>query len=55
MYKISEMAKKVRVSTQTLRNWDRDGIFVAKRYPSGERFYTEEQMQELLKGEKKQK
>jgi len=43
MYSISEMAEKLNISIQTLRNWDKNGTLVAKRKPSGHRFYTNEQ------------
>jgi hypothetical protein len=48
-YKISEFAKKIGVSQDTLRNWDKDGILIANRTPTGRRFYTETQYQQYIK------
>lgn len=41
IYRPSECAKKVGVTTRTLRRWDADGTLVAKRHPSGHRSYDE--------------
>jgi UDP-N-acetylglucosamine 4,6-dehydratase len=43
MYSTKEMAEKLGVSVQTLRNWDKGGKLKAKRKPSGRMFYTHEQ------------
>ncbi|WP_333604233.1 IS607 family transposase, partial [Lactobacillus acetotolerans] len=39
--KPSEMAKRLGVTTTTLRNWDKSGKLLAKRTVSNQRFYTE--------------
>lgn len=40
--KLSEFAKRIGVSEQTLRNWDKSGKLVAKRTKGNHRFYTED-------------
>jgi len=40
-YRISEFAKRIGKSSRTLRRWDESGILVAKRHPSGHRYYDE--------------
>lgn len=47
MYSTKEMAKKLGISTQTLRNWDKSKILQAHRKPSGRMFYTHEQYLEV--------
>jgi len=47
MYSTSEMAKKLELSVQTLRNWDREGKLKAHRKPSGRMFYTHDQYLEM--------
>lgn len=42
-YKISQMAKLLNVSLQTLRRWDREGILTAHRTPTNRRYYTHAQ------------
>jgi len=45
VYKIGEAAKKLGVTTETLRRWDRDGKLNAKRNPVNQyRVYTERQL-----------
>jgi len=41
LYTISQFAKKVNVSTSTLRRWDKSGEFKAKKHKSGHRYYDE--------------
>lgn len=43
MYSTTEMAKKLGVSVQTIRNWDKKGKLKANRKPSGRMFYTQDQ------------
>ena len=43
MYSTKEMAEKLGVSVQTLRNWDKNGKLKANRKPSGRMFYTHDQ------------
>ncbi|MCM6799425.1 IS607 family transposase [Levilactobacillus brevis] len=40
--KPGEMAKRLGITTTTLRNWDRSGKLPAKRTVSNQRYYTEE-------------
>jgi predicted site-specific integrase-resolvase len=44
VYSVGDVAKKLRKSEKTLQKWDRDGVFVANRTPTGRRFYTHEQI-----------
>lgn len=47
-YTISQAARLLGVSTSTLRNWERKGIEPAPdRTPTGERRYTQEQIDQL--------
>jgi len=41
IYRVNEFAKRIGKSPQTLRRWDREGVLVAKRHPSGHRYYDE--------------
>lgn len=43
-YNISEFSKMVGVSVKTLQRWDRSGILVATRTPTGRRVYTDEHL-----------
>lgn len=46
---ISEAAKKLNVSTETLRRWDKSGKFKSHRHPiNNYRVYTEEQINNLV-------
>ena len=47
MYSTTEMAEKLGVSVQTLRNWDKAGKLTAQRKPSGRMFYTHDQYLEI--------
>jgi len=47
MYSTTEMAKKLGVSIQTLRNWDKNKTLVAHRKPSGHMFYLHDQFLEV--------
>lgn len=47
-YKITEFAKLLNVSTQTLRRWDKQQKLIAYRTPTGDRFYTEDQYKEYM-------
>jgi predicted site-specific integrase-resolvase len=48
IYRPSEFAKRVGVTTRTLRRWDADGKLVAKRHPSGHRYYDESDVRSHL-------
>lgn len=50
MYKINEFARLINVTPLTLRNWDKNGKLPAIKLPTGHRRYTEEQLQQILKG-----
>jgi len=52
-YKIGQVAKLLSVSIETLRSWDKKGIVVPKRTPTGHRYYTQEQVDELLAGKER--
>lgn len=43
VYKIHEMAEKLGVSIKTLQRWDNTGKLSARRTPSNQRYYTEDQ------------
>ena len=42
MYSIGEFSKKLGVSIQTLRNWDKEGKLCPIKLSSGHRRYTDE-------------
>jgi len=44
---ISEAARMMGVSADTLRRWDASGRFVAKRTPGGTRWYSADDMDRL--------
>ncbi|NWH06638.1 MerR family DNA-binding transcriptional regulator, partial [Desulfobacter latus] len=41
IYRINEFAKRIGKSASTLRRWDAEGRLVAKRTPTGQRYYDE--------------
>ena len=43
VYRIHEMAEKLGVSVKTLQRWDNAGKLPARRTPSNQRYYTEDQ------------
>lgn len=43
-YRVSEFAERIGKSASTLRRWDREGRLVARRTPSGHRYYTDEDL-----------
>ena len=43
-YSVGKFAKKIGVSVNTLQRWDREGILIAHRSPTNQRFYTEEDL-----------
>ena len=47
-YKVGEFAKLLNVTVKTLQNWDKQGTFKAYRTPTNQRFYTEEQLNQIL-------
>ena len=48
IYRISEFAKRIGKSARTLRRWDKNGNLVAKRLPSGHRYYDESDIRKLF-------
>ena len=48
-YSPKAFAEKLGVTTQTLRNWDYSGKLKAYRRPSDRRYYTQEQLDSILK------
>ena len=55
MIRLNEMAKRLNVSVKTLQRWDREGILIAKRTPTGRRYYTEDQYLEYIGSSTKSK
>ena len=51
VYKPKEFADIIKVSVRTLSRWDEDGKFVARRNPTGGKFYTDEDLNNYLSGE----
>lgn len=49
--KPAEAAKKLGISVKTLQRWDKDGVLVAQRLPTGRRTYTEESLKDLIPDE----
>jgi len=47
-YKPYEFGKLVSRSTNTLQRWDREGILTAHRTPTNRRFYTHDQLSEIM-------
>ena len=47
-YKVGEFAKLLNVTVKTLQNWDKQETLKAYRTPSNQRFYTEEQLNQVL-------
>jgi len=47
-YRPNEFAKLIAKTTNTLQRWDREGILKAHRSPTNRRFYTHDQLSEIL-------
>ena len=47
-YKVGQFAKLLNVTVKTLQNWDKQGTLKAYRTPTNQRFYTEEQLNQIL-------
>ena len=47
-YKVGQFAKLLNVTVKTLQNWDKQGTLKAYRSPTNQRFYTEEQLNQVL-------
>jgi predicted site-specific integrase-resolvase len=50
IYRIHEFAERIGRSTATVRRWEREGQLVAKRLPSGHRFFDESDVRLMLGG-----
>ena len=50
IYRIHEFAERIGRSTATVRRWEREGKLVAKRLPSGHRFFDESDVRLRLGG-----
>lgn len=48
MYKPKDFAKIINVTTQTLRNWEKNGKLIPLHLPSGQRRYSEKQLKQVL-------
>ena len=44
-----DFAKKVGVTVQTLKNWDKNGTLVSKRTITGKRYYLQEDVDKVLR------
>lgn len=49
-YRINEFAKRIGRSAQTVRRWEVEGKLVAKRLPSGQRYFDESDVKTMLGG-----
>ena len=47
-YKVGQFAELLNVTVKTLQNWDKQGTLKAYRTPTNQRFYTEEQLNQIL-------
>lgn len=47
-YRVHEFAARIGKSTSTVRRWDREGQFPARRTPTGERFYDDSDVRKAL-------
>jgi excisionase family DNA binding protein len=49
MYKTKEFAKLINVTTQTLRNWEKEGKIKSFRTPGNHRRYDKEELLKIMK------
>ena len=49
IYSRKAFAEKIGRSVSTLRAWEKKGLLIAHKYPSGRPFYTEAQLRLVLK------
>lgn len=49
-YRINEFAKRVGRSTCTIRRWEKEGKLIAKRLPSGQRYFDESDVRLMMGG-----
>ncbi|MBK1649506.1 MerR family transcriptional regulator [Rhabdochromatium marinum] len=50
IYRINEFAKRIGKAPSTIRRWEREGKLVAKRHPSGHRYFDEADVRLLTGG-----
>ncbi|MCP4383320.1 MAG: IS607 family transposase [Hyphomicrobiales bacterium] len=50
IYRLSQFAARIGVSTKTLQRWDASGKLKAKRRPSGHRYYDESDVRKIFGG-----
>lgn len=48
MYRISEFAQRIGRSPSTVRRWEREGRIVARRTASGQRYFTDADVRQVL-------
>lgn len=48
IYKPKEVKEMLQISQQTIINWEKSGKLVAKRLPSGRRYFLQSQIDSLL-------
>ena len=54
-YKVGEFAEKIGVSVSTLQRWDRTNVLKSRRTPTNQRYYTDEDLNRVLKLEQETK
>ncbi|OGD53098.1 hypothetical protein A3J78_00410 [Candidatus Beckwithbacteria bacterium RBG_13_35_6] len=47
---IGQTAKLLGISRDTLRRWEKKGIIKAFRFPTNRRYYTKDQLQQIMSG-----
>ena len=55
IYKVGEFAEKIGVSVSTLQRWDRTNVLKARRTPTNQRYYTDEDLNRVLNLEQETK
>lgn len=50
-YTVEQTANALNISTRTLYRYDKSGIFVALRHPTGRMYYTQEMINDYVSGE----
>lgn len=54
-YKVGEFSEKIGVSVSTLQRWDRTDVLKARRTPTNQRYYTDEDLNRVLNLEEEPK
>jgi len=47
-YRIKEFAKRIGRSASTVRRWEQEGRITPKRHPSGQRYFDESDVRQVL-------